>query len=134
MMTNNDDHDAIDDTLGGRISLARDAAGLTVAEAADHLGVMPQSWNAWECDGSLPRANRVTMMAGILGVSPSWLLSGIGQGPVEPGRSDDKTVLLEDFQKTSREIAVLNQRMQEIVAKLSNGTTHSEDSRSGSPA
>ena len=57
---------AADDTLGGRISLAREAAGLGMAEAASRLGVQKVSWQAWECDRAAPRANRLTTMAGIL--------------------------------------------------------------------
>ena len=84
IFTRNDDDDfAQDDTLGGRISFARDATKLTMAQAARRLGVQTASWNAWECDRAVPRFDRLTMMAGILGVSPSWLLSGIGSGPLE---------------------------------------------------
>ncbi|KAB2860436.1 MAG: transcriptional regulator, partial [Bauldia sp.] len=35
---------AAQDTLGGRISLAREMAGLSEAEAARRLGVLAQSW------------------------------------------------------------------------------------------
>ncbi|MBS9719672.1 helix-turn-helix domain-containing protein [Tianweitania sp. BSSL-BM11] len=79
----NNAREAMDDTLGGRISLARDNAGLSIEDAADQLGVLVESWTAWECDSSVPRANKMTTMAGILGVSPSWLLSGLGQGPID---------------------------------------------------
>ena len=58
-----------DDTLGGRISFAREACGLSAEEAAERLGVLATSWSAWECDRDVPRANRLTMMAGVLGVS-----------------------------------------------------------------
>ena len=72
-----------DDTLGGRISTAREACGLSAADAARRLGVLSASWNAWERDRDGPRANRLVMMAGILAVSPSWLLTGLGSGPFE---------------------------------------------------
>ncbi len=71
----------IDDTLGGRISLARDARDITVEEAADVLGVEPATWTAWENDRAEPRSNRIDMMAGVLQVSVTWLMSGQGNGP-----------------------------------------------------
>ncbi|MCJ8518729.1 transcriptional regulator with XRE-family HTH domain [Pseudorhizobium tarimense] len=70
-----------DDTLGGRISLARDAAALSVEEMASILGVEERTWSSWENDRAAPRANRLGMLAGVLQVSIGWLLSGRGTGP-----------------------------------------------------
>jgi HTH-type transcriptional regulator, cell division transcriptional repressor len=69
------------DTLGGRISLARDALDLSVEDTACVLGVEAQTWANWENDRSEPRANRLSMLAGVLQVSLSWLLTGHGHGP-----------------------------------------------------
>ena len=71
------------DTIGGRIGRAREAAGFTVAQAARRLGVKTATWQGWENDRSEPRSNRLTMIAGTLGVSPAWLLTGFGEGPTE---------------------------------------------------
>ena len=118
MNVNRFEHDpAAEDTLGGRISLGREAAGLTIAQAARRLGVLTESWKVWECDRGVPRVNRLTMMAGLLGVSPSWLLAGVGAGPVM--RSDKDTVeLLRVFRQTSGEVAALTRRMESIEASL----------------
>lgn len=72
---------ADDDTLGGRISLARDAVALSVEETASILGVERETWSNWENDRAAPRANRLGMLAGVLQVSVGWLLSGRGCGP-----------------------------------------------------
>lgn len=69
------------DTLGGRIWRARDALDITAAELARRLGVRTETLTAWESDRSEPRANRLIMLAGVLGVSPTWLLSGVGDAP-----------------------------------------------------
>lgn len=71
------------DTIGGRLSRAREAAGLSVKELAWRLGVRISTINAWECDRSQPGAHRMNTLAGLLGVSLSWLLHGIGMAPVE---------------------------------------------------
>lgn len=70
-------------TLGDRIAAARQAARLTQAGLAARLGVGAKVVSAWENDRSEPRANRLTMLAGLLGVSVSWLLTGGGEG-VDP--------------------------------------------------
>lgn len=76
------------DTMGGRLSRARDATGLSVAELARRLGVKASTIQAWESDRSQPRANRLAMLAGVLNVSLSWLLHGIGTSPVDDSRSE----------------------------------------------
>lgn len=71
------------DTLGGRLSRARDAKNRSLEEVAELAGVELKTLEAWECDRAEPRSNRLTMLAGILGVSPSWLLFGRGASPDE---------------------------------------------------
>lgn len=68
------------DTLGGRLVRAREARGLRAGELANQLGVKRETIAAWERDRSEPRINRLVMLAGILGVSPTWLMSGHGAG------------------------------------------------------
>ena len=70
-----------DTTLGGRISLAREASGLTVAQVVKRLGVRAATYAAWETDRSEPRANKLVALAGILSVSPPYLLGGLGTQP-----------------------------------------------------
>lgn len=107
-----------DDTLGGRISLAREAKAISVEDAARRLGVLPPSWNAWECDRAMPRANRLTMMAGILGVSPTWLLTGLGEGPLERTTGSDAGDLRQAVREMSQDIEDLNRRMRELALRL----------------
>lgn len=73
------------DTLGGRLSRAREAAGFTLPQLARSIGVRRETLAAWETDRSEPRANRLVTLAGVLGVSPVWLLSGFGEPPSGQG-------------------------------------------------
>ena len=73
------------DTIGGRLSRARESAGLSVKEIAWRLGVKIATVNAWESDRTLPGAQRLNRLAGILGVSISWVLHGVGTAPMEHG-------------------------------------------------
>lgn len=82
------------DTLGGRISRARDALNLTTSQLARRLGVKSETVAAWESDRSEPRANRLTMLAGVMGVSPTWLLNGVGDAP-QDGRLNSELHLIE---------------------------------------
>ncbi len=78
-------------TLGERISVAREHAGMTETELATRLAVQRQTIDAWEGDGSEPRANKLTTLAGVLGVTPAWLLTGSGDGV--PAPTDEDTTL-----------------------------------------
>ena len=73
-----------DTTLGGRVFQAREAAGLTVSQVINRLGVRKATYLAWEADRSEPRANKLVALAGILNVSPTYLLSGLGRAKVQP--------------------------------------------------
>ncbi|MCI5073762.1 helix-turn-helix transcriptional regulator [Oricola sp.] len=81
------------DTLGGRLSRARDASGMSAAQFARRLGVKTATVQAWESDRSEPRANRLSMIAGILNVSMPWLLHGVGEAPPDDPRNDAITIL-----------------------------------------
>lgn len=74
-------NDADNDTLGGRVSSAREAAGYSTSDLAKQLGVTDKTLANWEADRAAPRANKLVMLAGLLSVSPSWLLSGAGDAP-----------------------------------------------------
>ncbi|WP_246671221.1 helix-turn-helix transcriptional regulator [Mesorhizobium sp. 8] len=72
------------DTFGGRLSRARAATGLSAKDVAWRLGVKSSTINAWECDRSQPSALRMDKLSGILSVSLSWLLHGVGTAPADP--------------------------------------------------
>ncbi|MDG1767798.1 MAG: helix-turn-helix transcriptional regulator [Yoonia sp.] len=86
-MTPTDDTNWFSDeaaTFGDRLAGAREAAGHTQDTLAKQLGVEVTSVDAWENDLREPRANRLQMLSGMLGVSLVWLLTGEGEGPEEP--------------------------------------------------
>ncbi|WP_170329452.1 helix-turn-helix domain-containing protein [Ruegeria arenilitoris] len=91
MNDENDWYGADAATFGDRLAGAREAAGMTQAQLARRLGVKKATIAAWENDLSEPRANRLSMMAGMINVSIMWLLTGEGEGmeaPVEEGEGD----------------------------------------------
>lgn len=104
------------DTVGGRLSRARDAVGLTPAQLARRLGVKTVTIQGWENDRALPRANRLTMLAGVLAVSPSWLLHGVGSSPVEDGPSPAVRPIIAQLERLKR----LQQETGQIIGRIEN--------------
>ncbi len=108
-------YDADATTFGDRMTGAREATGLSQAELARRLGVMVNTIRAWENDQSEPRANKLQMLAGILGVSIMWLLSGAGDGLDTPDipetLPDDLTALLAELRAMRVDQARLAERM-----------------------
>ena len=71
-------------TFGDRISGAREASGMNQTQLAKSLGVKLATLKSWEQDLSEPRANKLSMLAGLLNVSVMWLLNGEGEGVGDP--------------------------------------------------
>ncbi|MEP1963493.1 helix-turn-helix domain-containing protein [Tateyamaria sp.] len=67
-------------TFGDRVAAAREAAGMTQKQLSKRLGIRVATLRAWEEDLSEPRANRLSMMAGLMNVSMMWLINGEGEG------------------------------------------------------
>ncbi len=103
-------------TLGDRIVAAREAVGYSQKKLASRLGVKLKTVQGWEEDRTEPRANKAQMMSGILGVSLVWLLSGEGEGVLEP---TDTTSGSEDIQGILDEIRSLRTDMAQTTRKLS---------------
>jgi HTH-type transcriptional regulator, cell division transcriptional repressor len=107
-------------TLGDRITAAREKAGLSVAEAARRLGVRLATFQAWEADASEPRANRLQMLSGLLGVSLRWLMTGEGDGP-DPDQGalpNDARVLLGELRGLAAEQSRLADRIAHSEKRL----------------
>ena len=60
--------------FGQRLHELREAAGLTQAQVADKLDISPRAYAFWERESVALRADQLTTLAGVLGVSPDELL------------------------------------------------------------
>ena len=96
-------------TFGDRLAGAREAAGMTQADLARRIGVKKTTIAAWENDLSEPRANRLSMMAGLLNVSIMWLLTGEGEGPDGP----DATESAVDLAAITRDLRALQAQLRQ---------------------
>ncbi len=112
-------------TFGDRIAAAREAQSLTQKSLARKIGVATKTLDAWENDLSEPRANRLQMLAGILNVSISWLLTGEGEGletpehPAEPVEirelMSEMRVLRSQMTQAADRIGVLEKRLKSAI-------------------
>lgn len=75
-------------TLAERLVKAREATGFSTADLAQRLGVRKSTLTSWETGKAEPRTNRLIMLAGLLSVSPTWLLCGRGTAPHEAGNAE----------------------------------------------
>jgi transcriptional regulator with XRE-family HTH domain len=109
-------------TLGDRLLAARNAGGVTQTELATQLGVKVVTLDAWENDWKEPRANRLQMLTGLLGVSLRWLLTGVGQGPDNPEETteipSDVNGLLAEMRKLRTQIAKSSVTLGELEKRL----------------
>ena len=87
---------------------------MTQTHLARALGVRLATLRGWENDMSEPRANKLQMLAGVLGVSIGWLLTGEGNGPDGP----QDTMPAPDARVVSSTIEMVNTRQAIDVAVI----------------
>ena len=112
-------------TFGDRLAAARDAAGLSQAAFAKRLGVKASTIRKWEEDLAEPRANRLSMMAGLLGVTITWLITGQGEGldrpEADPLSEDLKGLLTElrdlrfSFSAKAEQVGRIEKRLRTLM-------------------
>lgn len=118
-------------TFGDRVAAAREQAGLSQDALAKHLGVRLNTLKDWEEDLSEPRANRLSMLAGLLNVSMMWLINGEGEGIDAPsdaahGATEMSELLVEmralrsDMLKKAEQVGRLEKQMRRLMV----GNTH----------
>ena len=108
-------------TFGDRLSGAREESGMSQEELAKRLGVKLKTLKSWEEDLSEPRANKLSMMAGMLNVSLSWLLTGEGEGPDGPDAmapAADMPALLEELRDLHALVANAAERLGVLERQL----------------
>lgn len=121
--TENDWYGPESATFGDRVAGAREAASMTQAQMARRLGVKKATVRAWEQDVSEPRANKLSMMAGLLNVSIMWLLTGEGDGmsaPADEVEEDTRDLkqLLTELRSLQNDLRAMAERTGRLEKKL----------------
>lgn len=116
-------------TFGDRMTAAREAAGMTQDALAKRIGVKKTTLRSWENDLAEPRANRLSMLAGLLNVSMMWLINGEGEGidgPEAETMPSDMTEIIHeiramkaDMHRKAEQLARLEKRLRTIMGPQS---------------
>ena len=102
-------------TFGDRLAAARDVAQLTQKELAQRVGIKVSTLRNWEEDLSEPRANRLSILSGILGVSLRWLLTAEGEGLLAP---DENAPIASDLSAILMELRAVRAQMKQSTERL----------------
>ena len=70
---------------------------------------------SWENDNSEPRANRLSMLAGLLNVSITWLINAEGSGVEGPGKLYERP---DDLQEPLKELKVIKINLLKSVDRI----------------
>jgi transcriptional regulator with XRE-family HTH domain len=106
------------DTLGGRIVTAREAQKLTTSQLARRMGVASSTMRDWETDRSEPRSNRLITLAGVLNVSPSWLLTGLGERPTDTLSATELENLRNSIERIRDQASLVVAELNELEERL----------------
>ena len=110
-------------TFGDRVAGAREALGMSQPDLAKRLGVKVKTVRGWEDDLSEPRANKLQLLSGVLGVSLMWLLTGEGEGLDGPAADREAPVpeiraLLLEIRQIRSEIDDAADRLARVEKRL----------------
>jgi transcriptional regulator with XRE-family HTH domain len=97
------------------LAAARDVAQLTQKELAQRVGIKVSTLRNWEEDLSEPRANRLSILSGILGVSLRWLLTAEGEGLLAP---DENAPIASDLSAILTELRAVRAQMKQSTERL----------------
>ena len=102
-------------TFGDRLVAARKKSNLSQQDLAQRLGVKNSTIKSWENDNSEPRANRLSMLAGLLNVSITWLISAEGSGVEGPEKTYETP---DDLQESLTELMALKVNLLKNVNRI----------------
>ena len=106
-------------TLGGRLHKSRQNAGMSLHTVANLLGVKSSTLRSWENDRSEPRINKLVVLAGLLGVSPTHFLAEEGNNGFDVTISNARRnklieTLKEEMSCALEQQKILNERIEKI--------------------
>lgn len=110
-------------TFGDRLAAARENAVMSQSQFAKRIGVRKATAVSWEEDVAEPRANKLTMISGILGVSIKWLLTGEGEeidapDAATPSADADTLALLTEIRDIRAQMKAASDRLSLLEKRL----------------
>lgn len=117
-LTEEREHSGSPDTLGGRIVCAREAQDLTTSQLARRMGIKTDTLQDWETDRAEPRSNRLLTLAGMLNVSPTWLLTGAGGSPVDSLTETEMMHIRDSVVRMREQVLTLVDELENLQRRL----------------
>lgn len=117
-LTEDKEYSGSADTLGGRIVHAREAQELTTSQLARRMGVKTETLHDWETDRAEPRSNRLLILAGLLSVSPTWLLTGAGEAPNDGLTETEMMQIRETIERIREQILTVADELEQLRRRL----------------
>jgi transcriptional regulator with XRE-family HTH domain len=117
-LTEDKEHSGEADTLGGRIVYAREAQELTTSQLARRMGIKTETLHDWETDRAEPRSNRLLTLAGMLNVSPTWLLTGAGESPVDALTETEMMHIRESIERMREQVLTVADELDQLRRRL----------------
>jgi transcriptional regulator with XRE-family HTH domain len=117
-LTEDKDHSGSADTLGGRIVYAREAQELTTSQLARRLGIKTETLHDWETDRAEPRSNRLLTLAGMLNVSPTWLLTGAGEAPIDALTETEMMHIRDSVERMREQVMTVVDELEQLQKRL----------------
>ncbi len=117
-LTEDKAHSGSEDTLGGRIVHAREAQDLTTSQLARRMGIKTETLQEWETDRAEPRSNRLLTLAGMLNVSPTWLLTGAGESPVDALTETEMMQIRESVERMRAQVLAVADELEQLRKRL----------------
>jgi transcriptional regulator with XRE-family HTH domain len=117
-LTEDKEHSGAADTLGGRIVCAREAQELTTSQLARRMGIKTDTLHDWETDRAEPRSNRLLTLAGMLNVSPTWLLTGAGESPIDTLTETEMMHIRESVERMREQLLAVADELDQLGRRL----------------
>lgn len=113
-------NDETSTAVGARLRAARENAAFSPEDLAARLGVAMEDLDAWEAGAADVSARKLTVAAGLLGVSLTWLAAGVGRGVDDAENVEDHELarLVEGLREIQSMHAMLGQKLEGLADSL----------------
>ena len=72
----------------------------------------------WETDRSAPRSNRLLTLAGMLNVSPTWLLTGVGESPLDAVTATELMQMRALVERLRQQVLAVAEELNQLQERL----------------
>ena len=72
----------------------------------------------WETARSAPRSNRLLTLAGMLNVSPTWLLTGVGESPLDAVTATELMQMRAMVERLRQQVLTVAEELKQLDERL----------------